>query len=328
MEIKLKQLIESSERILVTSHLSPDGDSVSSCLLLHKIIKKNYPDKQVVVSMEESPFGLDFLSGYDEINFQPLHEALKSSPHLLIVLDANALHRITRHPESINLEPFKLAVIDHHEGMEFNGADIYINNKSPATTLDVYHIFIEKLGMNKPNNYAQVALTGIYTDTGGFVHRNFNVKKTFEVVPKLISDGADIELIASKLNSISEKGLEILTELLRNTKFSGNHTYSYISDQTAIQDNLEALIQATEAFRTNFLRNVENRPWGFIVYRDVLAEGSIYSASFRSLGETKDVSELAAALGGGGHKPAAGAKFEAKNVQEAVKKVQQMITGV
>ena len=49
------------------------------------------------------------------------------------------------------------------------------------------------------------------------------------------------------------------------------------------------------------------------------------SVSLRSVYESTDVSQIANKLGGGGHKPAAGAKIEAKNLEEAIQKVQDAI---
>lgn len=321
---KLKELIETSKRILITSHISPDGDSVSSSLLLYDILKLNFPDKEVAVSMEEGPFGLNFLNSYDRIEFKPLPEAIEAlKPDLIFILDANALHRVTRKPENLQgkLDGSRVVVIDHHEGTDIPNANLNINNLSPAVTLDIYNIFLEQLGLRKPDEYAQTALTGIYTDTGGFVHQNLNFDQVFEVVPKLVKDGADIERIANNLNVISQKGLEVLNELLSNIKFQDNFSYTFISDETAVVQNHEAIVQATEAFRTNFLRNVEDRPWGFIVYKDVMVAHNLYSVSLRALTGGKDVSVIAAKLGGGGHKPAAGAKFEANSVDDALAKV-------
>lgn len=326
---KLKELIETSERILITSHIGPDGDSVSSSLLLYKLIKLNYPNKKVSVSMEEQPVGLDFLLSDNVIEFQPLQTALSSQPaDLLIVLDANALHRISRHPdvvqEFLNNSSIKIAVIDHHEGLDILGADLHINDLSPAVTLDIYDIFIERLKLKKPEGYAQITLTGIYTDTGGFVYRNLNFKRVFEVVPKLLADGGDLEELVNNLNVISEKGLSILGELMTNTRFEKEYIYSFISDETAILENHEPLVQAEDIFKSQFLRSVEGRVWGFIVYKDVMT-ANIYTVSFRAQSGKKDVSTMAAKLGGGGHKPAAGAKFEATDVQAAVNKVLEAI---
>ena len=329
----LKKLIEQSERILITSHIGPDGDAVSSSLLLYQLLRENYPDKLIEVTLEERPYGLDFLQNYESIKFQPLDTALeKAAPDLFVILDANALYRLTRAPESaqkyLETKKPKIIVIDHHEGLEFPDPDVYINNKSPAVALDIYDIFIDKLGYKKPEGYAETALTGIYTDTGGFVHRNMNFQRTFEVVSKLIADGANIESVANHLSLISEGGLKILGELIANTTFESDHIYTYISDKSAHPDNHEAMVQGTDAFRSNFLREVKGRSWGFIVQRDVEAHNdNTYSVSFRAVSGTKDVSEIAARLGGGGHKPAAGAKFSAKNVEDALRKVRAAING-
>jgi phosphoesterase RecJ-like protein len=323
---QLKELIDDAGNILVTSHISPDGDSVSSSLLLYQILKLNYPEKRILLSMEEEPYGLSFLMGYNEIKFQPLLTSLNEfSPSLLIVLDANILKRATRDPEPVRVyiqdhKP-KLAIIDHHEDIGTEENNLYINNNSPAVTLDIYELFIQEMGLQKPEGYAQIALTGIYTDTGGFIHKSPNFEKVFEVIPKLIADGADIELTVNNLNKISEEGLAVLAELIANTKYNDNFTYSFISDETVSKASHDALVRATDVFRSEFLRNINDRPWGFIVYRDVKAPEHTYSVSLRSLSGAKDVSVIAAKLGGGGHKPAAGAKFSANGILEAVEGV-------
>jgi phosphoesterase RecJ-like protein len=317
---ELKQLIEESDTILITSHISPDGDSVSSSLLLYRTLKTNFPNKKITVSMEEQPFGLSFLDGYDDIKFQPLSQAISvEQPDLLFVLDANVLGRLTRQTDT-SLGSTKIVVIDHHEGTPM-AATLVINNSSPAVTLDIYEIFIEQLALSKPENYAQTALTGIYTDTGGFVHRNLNFNKVFDVVPKLIADGADLEKLVSDLSLISQDGLTVLAELLSNIVYTDGYIYSYISDETARPAKHEALVQASNSFRNNYIRYVEGRPWGFLVQKDVAVDSNIYSVSFRAQTDAVDVSLIAKQLGGGGHKPAAGAKFAASSIQEALDKV-------
>ena len=330
---KLQELIKESGSVLITSHISPDGDSVSSSLLLYQLLRLNHPDKKVSVSMEERPYDLSFLSGYENIEFQPLIEALeKQKPDLLVILDANAIYRVARTPEKIEQylgrHKTKLAVVDHHVGISITKFDVYINNSSSAVTLDIYDIFIEKLGYKKPPGYAQIALTGIYTDTGGFVHENLNpssYEHVFEVIPKLLADGASIESVVNSLNTITGEDMTVLKDLLNNTKYEQDYTYSYVSDSLATNDNHLSIVRATEIFRSHFLRNIEGRPWGFIVCKDVMGPGQTYSVSFRAQGGTKDVSVLANKLGGGGHKPAAGAKIEAGSVEEAVSIVQAVI---
>jgi len=331
---KLTELIDSCSKILITSHIGPDGDSVSSCLLLSSILTANFPDKTNNISMEEVPYGLSFLPGIKKININPLAETIEDfKPDLLFFLDANNVSRVTRTPaearDKITIYSPSVIIIDHHEKLDIEQNDLYINDWSPAVTLNIYDIFLEKLSLKKPKGYAQVAMTGIYTDTGGFVNRNLNYAKTFEIVPKLIADGADVETIANELNRISEKGLTVFKEFMNNLKLEDGYTYSFISDITASDsspEGIEAIKQSADLIRSGFLKNVGQHKWGFIVYKDCLAPGSVYSASFRALTDNKDVSAIARKLGGGGHKPAAGAKFEAASLADAISKVLAAIT--
>ena len=328
---KLQRLIEGAGKILITSHIGPDGDAVASCLLLYKIFQLNYPQTAVRIALEEKPYGLDFLPGVTELEVKPLPETLEAfKPDLLIALDANNVNRLSRHPdevrEHIKSSGLKLVIIDHHEPENIEANQLYINNSSPAVTLDVYEIFFHELSYEKPDGYAQVAATGIYTDTGGFINRNLNYRKTFEIMPQLIADGADLEDIANNLNRIGENGFKVLRELIDNTASGDGYTFSYISDELAKNpENLEAIRQATDIFRSEFLRNIDGKNWGFIVYRDSLAPKDVYSVSFRAVSGGQDVSKIAGKLGGGGHKPAAGAKFEANSIEEAINKVQLVI---
>lgn len=329
---KLKELIEASERILITSHIGPDGDAVSSSLLLHKTLSLNYPEKKIHLSLEEKPYGLDFLPGASELEPQPLINVLEDlSPDLLIILDANNVGRVSRTPEKVReytqRHKPKLIIIDHHEPENIEANELFINNSSPAVTLDIYEIFLQKLNYRRPEGYAEITATGIYTDTGGFINRNLNFRKTFEVVPQLIADGADFEKIAGELKRISDKGFEVLKDLVDNTDFGGKFTFSFISDSLASDSSyVEAIRQATDVFRSELLRNIDGRNWGFIIYRDALAATPTYSVSFRAISGTKDVSKLAAQLGGGGHKPAAGAKFKSESIEQAIEKVKHTIS--
>jgi phosphoesterase RecJ-like protein len=331
---KLEQLIKDAQTILITSHIGPDGDSVSSSLLLKLILQNNYPDKTIVAVMEEASYGLNFLPGLDQIKVQPLKGALAQfKPQLLVILDANTVLRLTRGPDEVrqylDSMPTKIVIVDHHEKVDIEKNDLYINNFSPAVTLDIYEIFLERLKMKKPADYAQIAMTGIYTDTGGFVYRNLNYIKTFEVIPKLIADGADVEKLASDLSVMSVKSAVLFREFMNNMHFENEYTYSFLSDETAgdkSPENIEAIKRAADLIRTIFLRNIVKRKWGFIVYKDALADGLTYSVSFRSLSNHKDVSTIANKLGGGGHKPAAGAKFEASSIEDAINKIKEVVT--
>jgi phosphoesterase RecJ-like protein len=327
---QLKQIIKESNSILITSHIGPDGDSVSSSLLLYKILKFNFPDKKITVSMEEAAPRLGFIEGYSEIDFKPLAEALNQhQPDLMIILDAGKVSRLTRAPEPayeiIRQKSIKTIIIDHHEPQDKDEADLYINQMSPAIAQDIYELFIDTQHLSKPDGYAQIAIVGIYTDTGGFIYQNADYKKTFSIVANLLEDGVNLEEVVNHLNQVSQPALEVLNELISNTKSSADCTYTFLSDDfIAKQDSnsgIEVVREGAELYRSTLVRNIVGRPWGFVIYRDLLADNQTYTVSFRALSGTKNVQDIAVKLGGGGHIPAAGAKIEATSLEEALQAV-------
>lgn len=333
---KLKELIETSSKILITSHISPDPDAVSSLLLAGTALKKNFSDKQIAMVLEEEPIGLEFLAGYKEIEFGPLNTALAEyTPDLIILVDANNYDRASRLSGDkvrgyISQNHVKTVIIDHHEPVGKDNADVYINQDSPATAQDVYEVLFDYLGLEKPAGFAQATMLGLYSDTGGFAYENPRHSATFKLADELIDAGANIEEINNLSQQYTDGDIKVLAELAGNATHQVDYSYSFISDEFVgewLRDgrNGAELHRGTGIFVNDFIRNIGGRRWGFIVYKNVLAGDNIYSVSFRSVGNTKDVSGIAASLGGGGHKPAAGAKFEASSVQDAVSKVESAI---
>jgi bifunctional oligoribonuclease and PAP phosphatase NrnA len=335
---KLKKLIESANRILVTSHISPDPDAVSSVLLLGATLQLNFPDKQVKMAFEEQPGDLSFIEGFNSIIFKPIYETLiEFKPNLFILLDGNNYERCSRQNgqlirDYILEKKIQTAVIDHHELEGKDETNVFINYHSPSTVQDVYSICFKDLGLKKPQGTAQTAMTGFYADTGGFVYvKDGKQRQVFGFAEELVEGGADIEIIKNKLESYTEADMSVVAELADNIAHDGDYTYSFISDDF-IKKWIESghshieLQKPTGVFLNNYIRNIDGRRWGFIIYKNVLQGENIYSASFRSQGGSPDVSELARALGGGGHKPAAGAKFEAKSIDEAIDIVKTAIS--
>ena len=337
MEQKLKDLIDQSDQILITSHISPDPDAVSSLLLLGTTLKLNYPQKDVRMVLEEEPVNLDFLAGYQDIEFKPLVEGLKDVPlQLFILLDGNNYERCSRH-DGAQVRNFlannniKTAVIDHHELADKDNVDVFINNSSLATVQDVYDFCFHLLELKPPEGAAQTAMIGLYADSGGFAYsKGDNTDKVFDMAKELVIKGASVEQAKNLLSRYNDADIKVLSELFTNLSNNQDYTYSYLSDQF-IADWLGAGLTQPQlkigigTFLDEYLRNIDGRQWGFLVFKNTLEGENSYSVSFRSVNGIKDVAVIARQLNGGGHKPAAGGKFEAQNVDEAIQKVQQTI---
>ena len=340
MENKLKKYIENSQKILITSHISPDSDAICSVLLLGRTLKANYPDKQVFMSLEELANGLDFLTGFDQLEEKNLVAALEThNPDLLFFVDAMNVERCTRkdapaakkylssHPDITQI------IIDHHEQVGVNKAALYINQGSPATVQDVYEVCFDWLGLKKPKGYGEITMLGIISDSQRFKYQNPRHRETFKLVSDLIDTGTSIEQLESRLEHYDTDQMRVFGELATNIRSSRKgYSYSFISDEFTERWEgkarpLSSLKSACEFFVNQFIRNFENNQWGFIIYPDVVTGAGHYCVSLRSVGDVVDVSAMAAKLGGGGHKPAAGVKIKATNIQEALKIIKDAISG-
>ncbi len=337
---KFRNLIEASHRILITSHISPDPDAVSSVLLSGRALKENFQDKEIVMVMEEEPLSdLSFLHGYDLLRFAPLNQTLIDlEPDLLVIVDANSYGRVARN-ESEQVRSFvakrkaKLAtvIIDHHELEGRDDVDIFINNKRPACVEEVYALFFEQLHLKKPEGYAEAALLGIVSDTQRIRFDHPGYRETYRIISNLQDAGASVEKLEVRLEHHNKNELEVISHLAANITSHDGYTYSFIKDEflndwQAKNKPVADLKNATELFVNTFIRSFERNKWGFIIYPELIAGPGWWGVSFRALSGAKDVASIANRLGGGGHKPAAGAKIEAKNVEEAIQKVQQAIS--
>jgi len=342
MEKQFLDFLDKSQKILVTSHISPDPDAVCSTLLLGETLAHNFPDKEVKMVLEEKPARrLDFLDGYQGIEFQPIFGVFKGfEPDLFVLLDAPNYERCSRNDGDllrrlIDDQKTSTTIIDHHEEYDRDEVDVYINNRRPATAQEVYELVFEKLELKKPDGYAPTTLLGIISDTARHKFDNPVHRETYRIVSDLLDAGASIEELETKMDRYDSYQLEVLNNLIGHTTDSGQgYTYSYIDDdftENWLKDGkpVDSFKLGFEEFTNNYLRNFKQNLWGFAVYKEMVAGADgLYGVSFRSVSGAQDVSKIAYRLGGGGHKPAAGAKVEAASVEEAVELTKKAIADI
>jgi bifunctional oligoribonuclease and PAP phosphatase NrnA len=331
---ELKELLESSVRVLITSHIAPDPDAVTSTLLVGGTLAENYPNKEVQMVLEERPLrSLDFLEGYDLLKIKPLALAVEEfEPDLMIIVDANSLSRVSRQGaeqarEYLKKNNPKLVILDHHEEAGAEASDVFINNKRPATAEEVYHLFFEQLRLKKPKGYAKTTLLGIISDTQRHRFDHPGYRETYRIVSDLLDAGASIEKLEALAEQYNKDELLALSHYAANITNSGQgYTYSFVGDdfiaewQSGGKNNTD-MKNACEEFANRYLKSFEGNKWGFVISPEPLSGPDWWGVSFRALSGSRDVAAIAQQLGGGGHRSAAGAKIQSKTVQEAIEQV-------
>ncbi len=196
---EILKLVEQAQSIVITSHKSPDGDSIGSSLALFHLFKKW--NKQVrVVHPDPAPAFLHWIEGQEEIidferNAEKAKQALAEA-ELIFCLDYNEPSRVgdIMQPFLVEANAQKV-MIDHH----LHPADFcqqVISDTSASSTCELVYKWIKEIGhLDDLNEVSGAAIyLGIMTDTGSFRFPSVS-SFTHEAIGDLIRRGVKHFLI-------------------------------------------------------------------------------------------------------------------------------------
>jgi len=290
MDFSLEQtakLLQSSNTIILTAHVQPDGDCLGSMLALNHYLVSIGKNVKMILD-DDIPALFNFLPGYQAIQ-KPTMKVM--SADLLVVLDASDIERIGKVKEYTQAP---ILNIDHHISNTKFADYWYIDQRSAATG----EIILQLLTLLKVTISADIATclyTAIATDCGFFRYANTSAQ-TMRYAADLMECGAKPHLISE---SMETKPLESILTLAKVLETLELHHNGEIATITILPNTLNNLA-STEGF-INYPRVIEGVE--IAIMFKVMSEGMV-RISFRS--KTVDVSTLALAFGGGGHARAAG----------------------
>ena len=130
--INLKEMIPGADSIALAGHVRPDGDSVGSTLALYNYIKKLWPEKELVLYLEQPSEKFSYLRGYDEITV--LTGDMPDKVYdLFFALDLGDMDRLGNAGKFF-LSARDTVCIDHHISNSGFGNHSYIVPESSSTS--------------------------------------------------------------------------------------------------------------------------------------------------------------------------------------------------
>lgn len=194
---KLKEfenLLEKSEKIILTCHVHPDGDAIGSTLGLWHVLKEIGKQAAVVVP-DTPPRSLRFLPDFNEIAVYSRHDSycnrLVEECDLIICCDFNKPSRQDHLAPLIHDSGKTKVLIDHHEEPDIECAVEFSYPEMSSTCELVFRILAGCGLFNAINcNGATALLTGLITDTQNFTV-NCNNSDIYEILGYLMEKGAD-----------------------------------------------------------------------------------------------------------------------------------------
>jgi phosphoesterase RecJ-like protein len=298
------RFIQRYSRFFVAGHKEPDGDCVGSQLALCSALRRLGKE---ALACQAGPFKRGEIAAYQRFFVSEIPAEREGAA--LIIVDCTGLDRIGELEKDCAALP--LALIDHHATGAADGAAVsYIDSIAPATVL-LIHLLIKALGLSVTREEAAWLFLGLCTDTGFFRHLDAEASCVFSAASELVRAGASPkETFAAMHGGKSlESRLLLGAVLSRVTPYFGGKLLLSTEEMAETEryglegrdsDSLYQLLTA--------VRGVE----AVAMLRQESAETC--AAGFRSTGRI-DVSRVAAALGGGGHKNAAGALYQGSLAQ-------------
>lgn len=305
--------IQSAKRFLLATHESPDGDGLGAMLALSLFLREANKEPYLF-SYDKLPDSLYYLPGGRDIHH---HLPRGQEFDLVIGLDYGDVERLHLEPEFLTSERF--VTIDHHIASHPFG-DIRVVYPDLSSTSEIIYWFFRHNNIPISRDVALNLLTGILVDTGGFSHVTTS-PRVLEVGSELLSCGIDpAKILRESLDTRGEAALKIWGRALsriREERETGM-LYSYIlredlEEFDASFDDVAGLISLlnTASFSRFTVLLVE--------YEKGIIKGSLRSEQFKGV----DVSEIASAMGGGGHRYASGFTFKG-TIEDAVEEIKRI----
>ena len=199
---KLKKILLAHDDFLVTAHLDPDGDAISSVIIISYILKK-LGKRYIPFLVDTVPKRFKFLSPVEEIK-----STYKGSFNTLIVLDTPSLERT-----GIDFKGDKFIVnIDHHPSNRNFGNLNWVAPERTAACLMAYEL-MRAFDIELSKEIAEVLYAGMFTETGGFLNSNLTIE-VFKTVVNIFETGVDLSKIGLMLEQWTPVMLRFLKRVL------------------------------------------------------------------------------------------------------------------
>jgi phosphoesterase RecJ-like protein len=288
------------ERFVLTTHEHPDGDALGSLAAMQQVLCGMGKDAVSFMAAEEFPLPYEY-------RFIELPQLVTSVPddvedRTVIFLDCG---NIDRNPATELKQAARILNIDHHhDNTRFGTVDHVVPQAS--CTAELIWDLMGALGVELTQPIAEALYVGLVTDTGKFMYENTG-SRAHVMAADLIGAGIDVHAIYRRLyEGVPQGKLELLARGLSAVeRFDGG-----LLTLTQLTREDYAVTGADESYSegvVDHLRSVEGTAVAGLV-RELLSDSAATrrKVSLRATDDRVDVSAIARALGGGGHRRAAG----------------------
>lgn len=309
MECNLDDIIKKSKKILLLSHVNPDGDTLGSMCALYSMILNRYKKKADMNVVSSVPFNYSFLPN---IGLAQRYFDNSLVYDLVITLDVAAIERVK--DSKIFFDKAKCRVnIDHHKTNP-NYGDYNIVDSSASSCGEVLFNYFKEYSWDITEDAATALYVAIMTDTGNFRFENTS-PNALRAAADLVEKGANPNKLYKLCYESKTKNLVMFQNYCVNkAEFLSDNKIVYTTVYKKDLEKFSAGDDYTDGIAET-LRAIESTEVSFVVKE---VESKLTKVSMRS--KKIDVAAICEKFGGGGHTYAAGCTIKA-SVKDSISKL-------
>jgi bifunctional oligoribonuclease and PAP phosphatase NrnA len=289
------------DRFVLVTHENPDGDALGSLVAMHRVLSALGKDSVMLMSADEFPLPYEYR--FFQLDGMASDPPADVEERTAIFLDCG---NIDRNPwEVVKGEGMNILNLDHHHDNTRFGTLNHVVEEASCTAEIVWDL-MRGLGVEPTQEIADALYVGLVTDTGKFMYENTGTR-AHVMAAELIEAGVDVHGIYRRLyEGMPYSKLELLGRALANVRRfdDGVLTFTHLT-----RDDFR-LAGAEDSYSEgviDHLRSVEGTKVAALA-RELVDEAATgrKKVSLRATDGDVDVSAIARAAGGGGHRQAAG----------------------
>lgn len=295
LDQSIKQQLSNANKVVIVSHIRPDGDAVGSALAFGNALREAGKEVQCVLQ-DGIAERYRYLPGALEVT-----ASVSLDYDYLIVVDSADSNRVGTVLDDL---PMPDLVVDHHKTHSDFGKIDYVVPESEATALLLTTKLVD-WGLEISKDTATCLMVGLLADTLGF-RTNNTTPLALRTAADLMEKGADLVHVYHQtlsMRSLSE--IRYWGQGLTKLELKDG----VLSSSLTLDDRIIAgYPENDDADLINTLTVV---PEALVSVLFIEQENEGVKVSWRSV-KGLDVSGIAARFGGGGHASAAGADIKGK----------------
>ncbi len=308
---EVKRMFEQCKNVVITTHVSSDGDAIGSSLGLYEYLTR----KGKMVTVMVPGYYPDFLKWMKDADKILLYDRQKARcrniiamADLIVCLDLNEPGRMEELAQPVLASNAKKVMIDHHLHPE-QFCDLVISYPDASSTSELVFRIIDSIGglQNLSKAGAEDIYAGMCTDTGKFSY-NSNDPDIYMILAELLKKGIDKDKINRRIyNNYTEARFRLLGYILSEKLqvFPEYHASLFTLNREELR-NFHYLKGDTEGV-VNMPLEIKGTKLSIFMHEDT--EKPRIFVSLRSVDDFPANKVAAEFFNGGGHLNAAGGQL-------------------